>query len=70
VSTVKRILRILAVATLMAMLVVTGAAPAFAEPPEQWGHECGGEKHSEPGQEKSGVKGDDNCGFHYSPGNR
>ena len=67
----KRILQILAAATLMAILVVTaGAGPAFAEPPEQWGHECGGEKHSKPGQEKNGVKGDDNCGFHYSPDNR
>jgi hypothetical protein len=54
----------------MAILVVAGAAPAFAEPPEKWGQQCGGEKHSEPGQEKNGVKGDNNCGFHYSPDNR
>ena len=66
----RRILLILVAASLMAVLVATSAAPAFAEPPEQWGHECGGEKHSEPGQEKNGVKGDNNCGFHYSPDNR
>jgi hypothetical protein len=70
VSKVRRILLILVAASLMAVLVATSAAPAFAEPPEQWGHECGGEKHSEPGQEKNGVKGDNNCGFHYSPDNR
>jgi hypothetical protein len=68
---VRRIFLILATATLMALLLVaTGATPAFADPPEKWGQECGGEKHSEPGQEKNGVKGDDNCGFHYSPDNR
>jgi hypothetical protein len=67
---VRRILLILVAASLMAVLVATGAAPAFAEPPEKWGQQCGGEKHSEPGQEKNGVKGDNNCGFHYSPENR
>ena len=66
----RRILLILVAASLMAVLVATSAAPAFAVPPEQWGQECGGEKHSEPGQEKNGVKGDNNCGFHYSPENR
>ncbi len=66
----RRILLILVAASLMAVLVATSAAPAFAEPPEQWGHECGGEKHSEPGQENNGVKGDNNCGFRYSPDSR
>jgi Spy/CpxP family protein refolding chaperone len=70
VSKLRRILLILAAAALMAMLVATSAAPAFADPPEKWGHQCGGEQHSGPGPEKNGIKGDNNCGFHYSPENR
>ena len=66
----KCIFKVLVAAALMAVLVATNAATAFADPPEKWGHECGGEKHSGPGPEKNGVKDDDNCGFHYSPDNR
>jgi hypothetical protein len=66
----RRITRVLAAAALMVVLMLTSAAPAFADPPEKWGQECGGEKHSGPGPEKNGVKDDNNCGFHYSPDNR
>ncbi len=66
----RRTIKVLLTTALMAVFAATNAVPAFAEPPEKWGHECGGEKHSGPGPEKNGVKDDDNCGFHYSPENR
>ncbi len=48
----------------MVLLTTASASIAFADPPEKWGHKCHDEK------EKIGVKGDENCGFHWSPENR
>ena len=52
--------------TIMVMVLLTAASVsiAFADPPEKWGHEC----HEK--NEKIGIKGDENCGFHWSPENR
>ncbi len=54
----RRIIKLLVAAVLMAVLMAVGAAPAFAVPPEKWGHQC----HEE--NEKIGVKDDQNCGEH------
>jgi hypothetical protein len=53
-----------AAAVFMVLLTSTSVSVAFAVPPEKWGHKC----HEE--NEKIGIKGDENCGFHYSPDNR
>jgi hypothetical protein len=55
---------VLAAAVFMVVLTATSVSIAFADPPEKWGHEC----HEK--NDKVGIKGDENCGFHYSPGNR
>ncbi len=54
----RRIIKLFAAALLVAVLMAAGTAPAFAVPPEKWGHKC-----HEPG-ETIGVHNDDNCGEH------
>jgi hypothetical protein len=60
----RRAAMILAAIVFMALLTAVNASIAFADPPEQWGKQC----HDK--NESIGIKGDQNCGFHNSPGNR
>jgi hypothetical protein len=55
---------ILAAIVFMALLTAANASIAFAVPPEQWGKQC----HDK--NESIGIKGDKNCGHHWSPENR
>ena len=48
----------------MVLLTATSVSIAFADPQEKWGHKC----HEE--NEKIGIKGDENCCFHWSAENR
>ena len=57
----RRILKVLSAAALMVVLLATNATPAFAVPPERWGHECGGWKNVK--TDKSGIPRDGSCGF-------
>jgi hypothetical protein len=60
----RRTVMLLTAVVFMVLLTAASASIAFAVPPEKWGHEC----HEK--NEKIGIKGDENCGFHYSPDNR
>jgi hypothetical protein len=60
----RRTAMILAAIVFMALLTAANASIAFAVPPEQWGKQC----HEK--NESIGIKGDKNCGFHWSPENR
>jgi hypothetical protein len=60
----RRTVMVLAAAAIMVLLAAASVSIAFADPPEKWGHKCHDEK------EKIGISGDQNCGHHYSPGNR
>ena len=60
----RRTAMVLAAAVFMVLLTATSVSIALADPPEKWGHKC----HEK--NEKIGIKGDENCGFHYSPDNR
>ena len=60
----RRTAMVLAAAVFMVLLTATSVSIAFAAPSKKRGHKC----HEE--NEKIGIKGDENCGFHYSPDNR
>ena len=60
----RRTVMLLAAVLLMMLLTAANASVAFADPPEKWGNKC----HEK--NEKIGIAGDENCGFHYSPENR
>ena len=60
----RRTAMVLAAAVFMVLLTATSVSIAFAASSKKRGHKCL-EKN-----EQSGIKGDENCGFHYSPDNR
>ena len=57
----KRVLKALSAVALMVVLLAANVAPAFAVPPEEWGHTCGGWKNIK--TDKEGVWHDGSCGF-------